>query len=505
MNACGPHPLRLPGAGNLLPLSWARLRGLRPLRSRCRRGGNDNDFRPQRPQKQPLSPFPLACSARKAPQELQRAPRRGGGASGGGGGGEVARGRGRSVLPLTLALLLLAAVCAHAADPGAPTHVLVVDDPEDDRGNVLLVSWTPPREFVQIPGMRPVGYQVISRREGMEPQLGPVVPLEATEATLDELKPWPWPAYEVTVAVRYEPPVAPAAALAALPGVEPPFVLLKSDPVGPVRPEGRWYFTERTNILVLAVIICAIVLGTLYAVRRSAESVYIRPIAGLEAVNDAIGRATEMGKPIVYVSGLSGIGDIATIAAMLILGHLSRRAAAYEVDVIVPCMDPMVMAAEREIVRQAYTEAGKPDAYKPENIFYLTDSQFGYVAAVDGIMVREQPAACFYMGYFFAEALILAETGNQTGAIQIAGTDADTQLPFFITACDYTLMGEELYAASAYLSRQPLLVAQLCGQDIAKTIIAAILILGVGAATAAALTGGRVAELLERFVAWFAS
>jgi len=409
-------------------------------------------------------------------------------------------------LSLALALLLLGALaCAHAADPGAPTQVLAVDDPEENRGNALLVSWTAPEELLHLPGMEPVGHQVISQQEGREPVLGPVVPVEVTEAPLDGLKPWPWRPYQVGVAVRYELPPELAAAVSALPGVEPPFVLLQSDPFGPVQPVGTWYFTERTNILVLVVIICAIVLATLYAVRGAAEKVYIRPIAGLEAVNDAIGRATEMGKPIVYISGLSGIGDIATIAAMLILGHLSRRAAAYESDVIVPCQDPMVMAAEREIVRQAYTEAGKPDAYRPENIFYLTDSQFGYVAAVDGIMVREQPAACFYMGYFFAEALILAETGNQTGAIQIAGTDADTQLPFFITACDYTLMGEELYAASAYLSRQPLLVAQLRGQDIAKTIIAAILILGVGAATAAALTSGRLAELAERFVAWFAS
>ncbi len=237
--------------------------------------------------------------------------------------------------------------------------------------------------------------------------------------------------------------------------------------------------------------------------RGRAEEIYIRPIAGLEAVNDAIGRATEMGKPIVYVSGLTGIGDVATIAAMLILGHLARRSAAYETEVLVPCQDPLVMATEREIVRQAYTEAGKPDAYRPESIFFVTDSQFGYVAAVDGIMLREKPAACFYMGYFFAEALILAETGNQTGAIQIAGTDADTQLPFFITACDYTLMGEELYAASAYLSRQPLLVAQLRGQDIAKFIIAVALVAGVAAATYASVATGWLADAARAFVQWF--
>jgi hypothetical protein len=185
-----------------------------------------------------------------------------------------------------------------------------------------------------------------------------------------------------------------------------------------------------------------------------------------------------MGRPILYVAGLTGVGDVATIAAMLILGHLARRTAAYETPILVPCNDPMVMAIQREIVHEAYLEAGKPDAYDPENIFYVTDSQFGYVAAVGGIMMRQKPAANFYMGYFFAESLILAETGAASGAIQIAGTDADTQLPFFITSCDYTLMGEEFYAAGAYLSRDPILLAQLKGQDFGKALIFAAILLG---------------------------
>jgi hypothetical protein len=101
------------------------------------------------------------------------------------------------------------------------------------------------------------------------------------------------------------------------------------------------------------------------------------------------------------------------------------------------------------------------------------------------------------MGQFYAEALILAETGNMAGSVQIAGTDSDTQLPFFITSCDYTLMGEELYAAGAYLSRHPLLVAQLKGQDIGKSVLAAILALGVAFATFAAFGHGAV--LFEAF------
>jgi len=87
------------------------------------------------------------------------------------------------------------------------------------------------------------------------------------------------------------------------------------------------------------------------------------------------------------------------------------------------------------------------------------------------------------MGRFFAESLILAETGASTGAIQVAGTDDMTQLPFFITACDYTLIGEELYAASAYLSKDPMQKGTIKAQDFLKAIEVVLLVLGIAAAT----------------------
>jgi len=83
------------------------------------------------------------------------------------------------------------------------------------------------------------------------------------------------------------------------------------------------------------------------------------------------------------------------------------------------------------------------------------------------------------MGAFYAESLLLAETGNLTGAIQISGTANPEQLPFFIASCDYTLMGEELYAASAYLSKEPQLLGSLKGQDIGKALILIALAVGV--------------------------
>jgi hypothetical protein len=112
-------------------------------------------------------------------------------------------------------------------------------------------------------------------------------------------------------------------------------------------------------------------------------------------------------------------------------------------------------------------------------VHYYTDDQFAFAAAVDGIMLREKPAAVFLQGKFYAESLIMAETGNSIGAIQIAGTGSPSQIPFFVTACDYTLIGEEFFAASAYLGDDPKLLGSIKGQDIAKAILMAALAVGV--------------------------
>ncbi len=240
----------------------------------------------------------------------------------------------------------------------------------------------------------------------------------------------------------------------------------------------QYFHLGRLNILIGSLLTSFLVMLFIYKARAGQE-LYIRPIAGIEAVDEAIGRATEMGKPILYVSGLGSIADIATLAAISILGRVARKAAEYDTPLLVPCRDPIVMTVQQEIVKEAYMSMSRPDAYREENIFYITDSQFGYVAAVDGIMIREKPATNFYMGMFFAESLLLAETGASTGAIQIAGTDMVTQIPFFITSCDYTLIGEELYAAGAYLSGEPLLLGSLKGQDWTKFAIVILVMAGI--------------------------
>lgn len=256
----------------------------------------------------------------------------------------------------------------------------------------------------------------------------------------------------------------------------------------PAQAREQWFNTARINALVSCILFTMIVVIFITRAKRG-QSLFIRRIAGLAAVEEAVGRATEMGRPILYVPGLSSISDVATIAALNILGQVAKKAAEYDTPLLVPNRDPVVFTVAQEIVKSAYAEVGRPDAYNHDSVFFLTDSQMGFASGVDGIMTREKPATNFFLGMFWAESLILAETGASTGAIQIAGTDAVNQLPFFITACDYTLIGEELYAASAYLSREPMLLGTMKGQDWSKAVI--VLLLIVGLATALVFPGTR--------------
>ena len=213
--------------------------------------------------------------------------------------------------------------------------------------------------------------------------------------------------------------------------------------------------------------------------KNSSEPIFLRTIPGLKAVEEAVGRSTEMGRPILYVPGIMDMNEVETVAGVVVLGHVANMTAQYETELDVPVARAIVMQSARQVTKEAYLTQGRPEMFNEDMVHYITDDQFAYAAAVNGIMQRDEPAACLYMGKFFAESLLFAETGNSIGAIQIAGTGSQTQIPFFVTACDYTLMGEEFFAASAYLSKQPELIAGITAQDIIKVILVSFILIAI--------------------------
>lgn len=313
---------------------------------------------------------------------------------------------------------------------------------------------------------------------------GAIEPAETAEPFLVQIEPEPTPesepaavptpmAAQAEISIEAEASV-PSQAAAPVAGVG----LAAAKAAAKAEAEANSYFAwDRANVLVIILLLLSFLAYFTFQAQRGRD-MFIRRISGLSALEDAVGRATEMGRGVLYVPGIMDMDDIQTIAGVTILGHVAKKTAEYDTPLYAPMTRSFVMSVAQEIVKQSYLEKGHADAYRADRINYITDDQFGYVAGVSGLMMREKPAACFYLGTFYAESLILAETGNMVGAIQIAGTAEPSQIPFFVAACDYTLIGEELFAASAYLSRAPKEVGSLKGQDVSKIIIITIIVIG---------------------------
>jgi hypothetical protein len=345
-----------------------------------------------------------------------------------------------------------AAVQATAKAPAPPTGIVASDTKNDD-GSAMDVSWQPSADD----RLLVTKYQVM-RSKSRDGQFVVVGETTKGQNTFTDNGDTAGVDYYYKIVAVNEVPSSDSTSVTAS---------NESEIVGPVKTVAQWFNMRRLNVLIWLLVTCAAILFYIMQA-KSGKELYVRKIAGIDAVDDAIGRATEMGRKVFFVPGIQDMDDVATIAAITILGRVARICATNDTMLDVPVSRSLVMVTARESVREAYSRVGRPDAFKEDQVHYVTDDQFGYAAAIDGMVMRDKPAAMFYMGGFFAEALILAETGNNAGAIQIAGTNQPAQIPFFVAACDYTLIGEELFAASAYLEREPRLLGSLKGQDFAK-------------------------------------
>jgi len=214
----------------------------------------------------------------------------------------------------------------------------------------------------------------------------------------------------------------------------------------------------------------------------------IRRIAGLDAIEEGIGRATEMNRPVFYIPGNGSYSDPQLLASMAVLAEVAKMTAKYDTRLIVCCPVSAVYPVIEEIVRQSYVSCGKLDSFKAEDVRWFSDHYFGYAIAIIGLMFKEKVATNIMLGTFAFDALMYAEAASQAGAIQIGGTAAPTQVPFFVAACDYALVGEEIYAAAAYLTKDPVRVATIVAEDWAKFVVTALVFVGAVLSTAGNVT-----------------
>jgi hypothetical protein len=264
--------------------------------------------------------------------------------------------------------------------------------------------------------------------------------------------------------------------------------------------------------LTLLLFIFILIIGTLFFFIQKARGAFpfstprqynIRRLAALAALDEAVGRATELGRPIHFTLG-SGRFTPDTFAGFAMLGYLARKCAEYDCQLIVTNMQVTVHMAATEIVRAAYAEAGFPDRLRPDTVRFISKDEFPYVAGALSIIREKQAASNVLLGTCGSASLILVEGAHSAGAYQIAGTDDGEQLPFYFVACDQVLLGEEIYGAGAALGNDPVIRGSFRGQDFLRLLIISGIIALAVMVSLAEITGSSVPWLAD-FSQWIKS
>jgi hypothetical protein len=229
---------------------------------------------------------------------------------------------------------------------------------------------------------------------------------------------------------------------------------------------------EHANLMV-RLIFAGFLIAILYQVRRIRRGgeVSLRTIPGLQKIDEMIGQATERDRPIMFNPGFQGLG-VELFCSLAIMGHVVRKSAKLSMPVLSPFSDPLAYAMGEEYWKDGYAAMGKDGLFPAEDCLrYLSANQAAYAASVAGWIKRERVGANLIFGMYGFESLVIAEAGQQAGAVQLACTPSFFQVPFFLMSCDYTVFGEEFYAAGAYFSRDPVLTGSLVAQDGFKFLV----------------------------------
>lgn len=221
----------------------------------------------------------------------------------------------------------------------------------------------------------------------------------------------------------------------------------------------------------------------LYRASRSPSRPRLRAIPAYDSLKKLMSRAAETGQA-VHVSagtgGVSGPRTADTLAGLNTLEFLADRAANSDIPPLVTVTEPTAFPAALDQLRRAYERQGYPEEFRLDQARYIAPPVNGsavpYAAGVMDILGHEPIAANVMVGAFGDEYLLMTEPPAQNNILQVGGTANPNVLPFTYLTMSEPLLGEEIYAAGAYLLERVGHYTSLLAQDVFRVVLVLVVI-----------------------------
>lgn len=233
--------------------------------------------------------------------------------------------------------------------------------------------------------------------------------------------------------------------------------------------------------LVLGLLFLSFWLLALWRVRTGGRP-DLRPIAGYDFLRRMVEESAESARPLHVSVGGGGVGDdrsMQTLAGLSLVTELAQPAATSSARLLVSTASPALLPMIQSELRGSFQAAGYPDEFDEAQACFLSDNRNAYAIGAAGLVRDTAPTVSALVGDFGDEYLLLAEPGALYGVPQVAGTGQVRTLPFVWATAEHALLGEEIFAAGAYLGKRATHIASLMAQDQMRLLLVLLVSAGV--------------------------
>ncbi|HTP02924.1 MAG TPA: DUF6754 domain-containing protein [Anaerolineales bacterium] len=233
----------------------------------------------------------------------------------------------------------------------------------------------------------------------------------------------------------------------------------------------------------LVVVIAAVLLLVLMRLQRKASPRF-RTIPALSRLYRAIGLSVEDGTRLLIGLGNTSLltrSAGAPLAGLGMLRRLTERTSLSDRPPVAVAGEAPLALLAQDTLEAGYQGAGAGEYYQPTNGRLAGLTPFSAAAGTIPMLGDEDVSAAVFMGHFGVESALLADAAERANAFAVGSSDDLAGQTVWFASAPETLIGEELFAASAYISGTPEQIASISVQDVLRWVIIGALLLGSGA------------------------
>ena len=174
-----------------------------------------------------------------------------------------------------------------------------------------------------------------------------------------------------------------------------------------------------------------------------------------------------------------GVQGASGLVGLSMLQRIARAASISDRPPVATSGEGTLAVLSQDTLQSVYHSIGADSQYEPTSGQLSGLTPFSYAAGALPVVYDNQVAVNILAGHFGSEVALLTDAAERSGALTLAGSDNIAGQAVLYATAQEPLIGEELYAAGAYIQAGPMHLASVRAQDIMRWALIAGILVGV--------------------------